>query len=153
MKPLSMGWGIVFLVVLFFPFDSHALCVSASTANLRSGPGKGYEIVWEVYRYMPLQKVGVSPSGNWYSVKDVDGDIEWIHKSLVSSGARCAVVKSETANIRTGPGLSFPPKFKEPAVKYESFRIVDVKNNWLKLEDEHKNVGWVYRNLLWLRGL
>lgn len=150
MKPIFMGWLMLFLVVLFSPINSHALCVSVSTANLRSGPGKDYQVIWEAYRHMPLQKVGVSLSGDWFAVKDVDGEVAWINKSLVSSRSRCAVVKTDTAKIRTGPGLSYAQKFHEPAVKYESFKVIKVKDNWVKLEDEQKKIGWIYRNLLWM---
>ena len=153
MKTFFPATVIVFLVVQLFPFVTHALCVNVSSANLRSGPGKAYDVAWKVYRYMPLQKVGVSVSGDWFAVKDVDGDVEWVHKSLVSDGGRCGVVKSETANLRTGPGVSYPRKFQEPALKYDSFRIIAAKNNWLKVEDENKNLAWVNRDLLWLSGM
>jgi len=151
MKPILMGGLILLLVVLLSPINSDAVCVNVSTANLRNGPGKGYDVTWKVYRYMPLQKVGVSLSNDWYAVKDVDGEVAWIHESLVSSRSRCAVVKTDTAKIRTGPGLSYSPKFAEPAVKYESFKVVKLKDNWVKLEDAGKNVGWIYRNLLWMK--
>ena len=150
MKPIFMGWLVLFLVVLFSPLNSDALCISVSTANLRNGPGKGYEVMWEVYRHMPLQKVGASLSGDWYAVKDVDGEIAWVDKKLLSSRNRCAVVKTDTAKIRTGPGLSYSQKFDAPAVKYESFKVIEVKGKWVKLEDERKKVGWIYSNLLWM---
>ena len=150
MKPIFMGWVIPFLAVLFSPLNSYALCVDVSTANLRGGPGKGYDVIWKVSRYMPLEKVGASLSGEWYAVKDVDEEVEWIHKSLVSSRTGCAVGRTDTAKIRTGPGLTYPQKYREPAVKYDSFRVIKADGNWIKLEDDQKRAGWVYRNLLWL---
>lgn len=146
---LFMG-AYIFLLVVLFPIFSHALCVNVSTANLRNGPGKGYEVAWEVFRYMPLEKVGESVSKDWYAVKDVDGDVAWINKSLVSSKYRCAVVKTSSARIRTGPGLSYSRKFVEPADKYESFKVLEVKDKWVKLETANKKVGWIYKNLLWM---
>lgn len=150
MKTIFTGGVVLSLVLLFSSTNSHALCVNVPTANLRGGPGEGYEVMWKVYRYMPLQKVGASLSGDWYAVKDVDGEVEWVHKSLVSSRNRCAVVKADTARIRTGPGLKYQQKYKEPAVKYESFKVVQVNRDWVKVADGQNKVGWVYRDLLWL---
>ena len=138
--------------VLFLsaPLCSHALCVKASTANLRSGPGTGYEKIWQVYRFMPLKKVGVSISGDWYAVRDVDGDINWIHKTLVTGEYHCATVKSKTVNVRTGPGTNYPRKFSEPASQYSSFRILQTKGAWIKGKDEGNNTGWIHNNYLWI---
>ena len=56
---------------------------------------------------MPFSKVGVSLSGEWYAVKDVDGDVNWMHKDLLTGKYKCAVVKTEEVNIRTGPGTRY----------------------------------------------
>jgi len=150
MKPIFTGWVVLFLALIVSLSNSYALCVNVPTANLRGGPGEGYEAIWKVYRYMPLLKVGASLSGDWYAVKDVDGEVEWVHKSLVSSRDRCAVVKTDTARIRTGPGLKYPQKYNEPAVKYESFKVVQVKRKWVQVADGQNRLGWISKDLLWL---
>jgi SH3-like domain-containing protein len=144
---LCLVYSVLFLSA---PFCSHALCVKASTANLRSGPGTGYEKIWQVYRFMPLKKVGVSISGDWYAVRDVDGDVNWIHKTLVTGEYHCAIVKSKTVNMRTGPGTNYPRKFSEPASQYNSFRILQTKGAWIKAKDEWNNTGWIHNNYLWI---
>ncbi len=150
MKKILVALGII-LSVLFILRHSNALCVSAQKANIRSGPGTNYEIVWEVYKYMPFLKVGVSLSGNWYAVKDVDGDVNWIHKRLVTSRYRCAVVKTEEVNVRTGPGTNYSKVFFSPAKKYYSFRVLKRKGMWLRVKDEQGNIGWIHRNYLWIQ--
>lgn len=110
MKKILVALGII-LFVLFILRNSDALCVSAQKANLRDGPGTNYENAWEVYKYLPLLKVGISLSGEWYAVKDVDGDVNWIHKKLLTSRYRCAVVKTEEVNVRTGPGTNYSKSF------------------------------------------
>jgi SH3-like domain-containing protein len=56
---------------------------------------------------MPFYKIGVSNDGTWYAVKDVDGDVNWIYKNLVTNRFHCAVVKSDWVNVRTGPGTNY----------------------------------------------
>jgi SH3-like domain-containing protein len=144
---LCLVYSVLFLSA---PLCSHALCVKASIANVRSGPGTGYEKIWQVYCFMPLKKVGVSISGDWYAVRDVDGDVSWIHKTLVTDEYHCAIVKSKTVNVRTGPGTNYPRKFSEPTSQYSSFRILRTKGAWIKVKDEWNNVGWIHNNYLWI---
>jgi len=150
MKKILVALGII-LSVLFILRHSNALCVSAQKANIRSGPGTNYEIVWEVYKYMPFSKVGVSLSGDWYAVKDVDRDVNWIHKSLLTGKYKCAVVKTEEVNVRTGPGTSYSKCFFSPAEKYYPFRVLKRKGMWVRVKDEWGNIGWIHRNYIWIQ--
>lgn len=147
---MSVMAFMVFYIVLISPVFSHALCVKVSLVNVRSGPGTEYKAVWQVFRYMPLKKVGVSISGDWYAVKDVDGDVSWIHKSLVTGAYRCAIVKSEIVNVRTGPGTHYPKKYSEPMKQYDSFRVLKTKGVWVKVKDDMNNSGWIQKNYLWI---
>ncbi|GAB4422331.1 MAG: hypothetical protein OHK0032_17850 [Thermodesulfovibrionales bacterium] len=147
MRRVKIVLCIVFLALT--AAHANALCVSAQKANLRTGPGTNYEIAWEVYKYMPFVKVGVSLSGQWYAVKDVDSDVNWIHKSLVTNRYRCAVVKTEEVNVRTGPGTKYSKI--GVAKKYYSFKVIGTKGIWVKVKDEWNNVGWNHHNYLWVR--
>lgn len=146
---------LIVLMVCFFilsaPVSSAALCVKATVANVRSGPGTRYEKIWQVDRFMPLEKIGLSLAGNWYAVRDVDGDVYWIHKSLLTGAYRCAVVKSEVVNVRTGPGTNYRKKFSEPAGMYDSFRVLEKRGVWIKVRDVFNNTGWIHRDYLWVR--
>jgi SH3-like domain-containing protein len=148
MKKILVALGII-LSVLFILRHSNALCVSAQKANIRSGPGTNYEIVWEVYKYMPFSKVGVSLSGDWYAVRDVDRDVNWIHKSLLTGKYKCAVVKTEEVNVRTGPGT----KYSKGGVanKYFSFKVIGTNGVWVRLRDEWNNTVWIHRDYLWIK--
>lgn len=139
------------IFILYAAHDSQALCVRVAKANLRTGPGTGYEVVWEIFKYMPLIKVGTSISGRWYAVKDVDGDVTWIYKNLLTSGYHCAVVKSETVNVRTGPGTRYPKSRISPAKQYYSFKVEKRKGNWVRVKDEWGGRGWINRNFLFIR--
>jgi SH3-like domain-containing protein len=149
MKKLYIALYIILSV--FILRSANALCVKTDKANLRTGPGKNFEKIWEVYRYMPFVKVGSSLSGEWYAVKDVDGDVNWIHKRLLTDKYRCAVVKKGEANVRTGPGTNYSKGFLSPAKKYYSFRVLKIKGPWVKVRDDRGGVGWIYRNFLWIQ--
>jgi SH3-like domain-containing protein len=150
MKITSVVASMAFSFLLISPVFSHALCVKGSLVNVRSGPGTGYKSVWQVFRYMPLKKVGVSLSGDWYAVRDVDGDVSWIHKTLVTGAYRCAIVKSEIVNVRTGPGTHYPKKYSEPMKQYDSFRVLKTKGAWVRVKDDMNNSGWIHKRYLWI---
>jgi SH3-like domain-containing protein len=120
--------------------------VKVPKANLRVGPGTGYEVGWTVYKYFPFKKVGTSLSGKWYAVEDTDGDVLWIHQSLVTSRYRCAAVVSDKANVRTGPGTRYGKLFSEPVIRYYSFRVLKETGAWVKVRDVDNNTGWLHRN-------
>ena len=126
-----------------------AFCIKVPEANLRQGPGTQFEKSWEVYKYMPLKRIG--SKGDWYKVEDVDGDTHWVYRKLVSETMRCAVVKSKEANVRTGPGTNFAKSPLSPVEQYYSFRVTGSKGSWVKVEDEVFNEGWIYKPLLWIQ--
>lgn len=133
---------------LLAPGAASALCVGVPEANLRQGPGTQYEKSWEVFKYMPFKKIG--QEGKWYKVEDVDGDVHWIYSRLTTDAMRCAVVKTDDVNVRTGPGTRYAKSPLSPVEKYYSFKIVDMKDGWVKVQDEVFNDGWVAKFLLWI---
>lgn len=145
---------VVFLIGFFVASilisnHSYALCVNAPEANLRTGPGTKYGKSWEVFKFMPFKKI--SKKGNWYRVKDVDGDIHWVYTKLVTKKFKCAVVKTDKANIRIGPGTNYSKSALSPALKYDSFKIVKTGPSWVKVSDEFGDTGWIFKKLLWIQ--
>lgn len=129
--------------------EAAALCVRASIANLRQGPGTNFKKLWEVFKYMPLKKM--RKKGDWFRVKDVDGDIYWIHKKLVTRSYKCAVVKAEKANFRAGPGTHNPQVEWSPMTTYFSMKVLIFKGKWLKIMDGAGDKAWVHRSLVWVQ--
>jgi SH3-like domain-containing protein len=150
MKRMLLGVFLIFFLI-YSGSTSEALCVKTAKANIRSGPGTNYETIWQVYKYMPFEKVGVSVSGNWYAVKDVDGDVNWIHKKLITNGFRCATVKKDPVNVRKGPGMRYRKIYPEPAQQYYSFRVLKKRGLWIKVKDELGKIGWIHKDFLWIR--
>lgn len=134
---------------LFISGEASALCVTASKANLRGGPGSRYATSWTVGKYMPLKQL--SRKGNWYQVKDVDGDRHWIHRSLVSASMRCAVVKSKTAHMRSGPSTRNAKQPWSPVSRYYTGKVMQSKGRWVKVQDYEQDTGWIAKSLLWIQ--
>lgn len=127
-----------------------ALCVNAEQANLRTGPGTDYVKSWTVGQYMPFEKVGISLSGEWYALRDVDGDIQWIQKNLLDENCKSAVVKNDTVVMRTGPGQKYARARKGTVEKYHCFKIIEQQGNWIKVRDTLNAEGWIYKKYLWM---
>jgi SH3-like domain-containing protein len=131
--------------------DSHAVCIKVSKANIRMGPSTTYEKAWQVFRYMPFYKVGVSTDGTWYAVKDVDGDVNWIYKNLLTTRFHCAVVKSDWVNVRTGPGTNYRKSSMGRALRYDAFKVIKRQGRWVKVKDTFGEIGWIHRSYLWIQ--
>ncbi len=146
---------ILLLVLLgFFSWSNEAiaLCVMVSKANLRIGPGVNYEIGWRVSKYMPFKKVGISIlSDDWYAVEDVDNDVLWIHKSLITSKYHCAVVNAEEVNLRTGPGIHYDKHLSSPVEQHFCARILKKNGPWIKIINESGETGWIHEDYLWIQ--
>jgi len=136
-------------ILLVSSSAAFAVCVKASTANLREGPGTNHAKSWVVYRYMPFKKIG--KKDDWVNVEDVDGYKHWIHDDLVTDDVRCAVVKKDKINVRSGPGTKFSKTALSPVEKYYAFKIVETKGSWVKVQDEVNNEGWILDSLLWIQ--
>jgi len=141
---------LIFPPVFLFPQSkAEAMCVSNKKANLRQGPGTHYEKLWQVFKYMPFKEM--KKKGDWYRVKDVDGDIYWIHKKLVTKKYKCAVIKNNKTNLRKGPGTKYDLLSWSPVDKYFSMKVLQIKGQWIRIEDSVGDKGWVSRPLIWIQ--
>lgn len=120
------------------------LSVAVDKANVRSGPGTNHETLWSVGKYYPVDII--KKSGNWYRVRDFEGDIGWIHRRLLKE-IRAVIVKSDIVNVRKGAGTGFRILFQ--AEKGVSFKVLKRKKKWLKVRHADGDVGWVHRSLVW----
>ncbi|MBI4825047.1 MAG: hypothetical protein HY807_01305 [Nitrospirae bacterium] len=129
--------------------DAYSLCVTADTANLRSGPSAKDEISWQVFMYMPLKKI--SKKGTWFKVEDLEGDTHWIAENLVTEDFKCAVVKVDEANVRSGPGEEYKKTILSPLYQYESLKVLEIKDQWVNVMYESGDTGWILNDLLWIQ--
>ena len=120
------------------------LSVSARIANIRSGPGTNYEILWKVEQYHPLAVI--KKQGPWYHFQDFEGDEGWIHKSLLKKNATVITVKNK-CNVRKGPGTNHPIVFQ--IEKGIPFLILKRQNRWLQIKHADGDHGWIHKSLVW----
>ena len=140
---------LTLLPALLFPQpNAEALCVSNKIANLRQGPGTHYEKLWQVFKYMPFKEM--KKKGSWYRVKDLDGDIYWVHRKLITKKYQCAVIRNNKTNLRKGPGTKYDRLSWSPVDKYFSMRVLQIKGKWVRVEDGVGDKGWVSRSLIWI---
>lgn len=141
----------VFFFVLFIVGDGFAaqrLAVDASVANVRSGPGTNYEILWQVEKYTPMQILDTDKSGSWYYIKDYEGSIGWISKSLMADiDTVITKPREDRVNIRSGPGTNHDVIFK--AIKGVPFKVLERKGNWIHLQHADGDDGWIHKMLVW----
>jgi SH3-like domain-containing protein len=125
-------------------FALERLTVSVSDANIRSGPGTNYDILWEVNKYYPInviQKVGA-----WFRFVDFEGDEGWIKSSLVRKIPSVITIK-ENCNIRSGPGTKYSVAFQ--AEKGVAFKIIKRKGSWIYVQHADGDKGWIYNAIVW----
>jgi SH3-like domain-containing protein len=141
---------LLILPFLFFPqTNANALCIKKKIANLRQGPGTHFEKLWQVFKYMPFKEM--KKKGTWYRVKDLDEDIYWVHSKLTTSKYKCAVIKSDKTNLRSGPGTKYDQLSWSPVDKYFSLKVLKVKGKWVRVEDGVGDKGWVAKSLIWIQ--
>lgn len=128
---------------------AEALCIKDNKANLRQGPGKHYEKLWTVFKYMPFKQLG--KKGNWLKVQDLEGDKFWVYKKITTKKYMCAVIKNNATKLRQGPGTSFPEVKWSPQSKFFSMKVLKIKKPWVHVEDIEGDRAWVYRPLVWVQ--
>jgi len=134
------------LFILLFNGAATAKMLSAArdTVNLRSGPGTRYAVKWEYGKGFPLRVI--SRKGNWYKVKDFEGDVGWVYKGVVSRRAHL-IVKKKIVNIRSKPNSR--AKIIGKADYGVVFKTIKQQKGWAKVRHENGIEGWVRRDLLW----
>lgn len=145
---MSGRYRILLFCLLFalMPVASAARMVSVAGAevHLRSGPSDQNEVKWVLSKGFPLQVI--KSQGEWLKVRDFENDEGWIYAPLTSSTPHM-IVKSQLANIRSGPGTKY--KLTGQARHGVVFRTLERTKNWVKVQHESGKTGWVARKLLW----
>jgi SH3-like domain-containing protein len=120
------------------------LSVSSRIANIRSGPGTGYEILWKVESYYPMMVL--KKSGSWINFRDFEGDEGWIHTSLVRKKPTVITIKNK-CNVRTGPGTNHKVIFT--VEKGIPFLIIGRQKSWIQIKHADGDRGWIHKSLVW----
>lgn len=121
--------------------------IAAKKARARSGPDRGYQIVW-VYQRQGLPVKVVKRYGIWRQVRDQDGDTGWIHANLLSRD-RTAVVVGSVRPMMAEPSNAARLLWRlEPGVVG---KLGDCEAGWCAFAVD-KREGWVRQAHLWGAG-
>jgi SH3-like domain-containing protein len=120
------------------------MAVSATDANIRSGPGPNQDVLWKVEKYYPIEII--ETSGVWLRFKDYEGDSGWIHKSLVDK-TPTVVTKQNGCQLRAGPGTEQPVLIKVD--KGIPFKVLKRDGRWIQVEHADGDKGWLHDALIW----
>jgi SH3-like domain-containing protein len=114
-------------------------------ANVRNGPGKRYPIGWVfVRRGVPLEVIAEYEL--WRKIRDVDGAVGWIHRSLLSNRRRASVKGDGPRPLRRQPNANSDVIARlEPGV---IGRLLECGGTWCRLEVGGRR-GWIARASLW----
>jgi SH3-like domain-containing protein len=120
------------------------LSLSVPVANIRSGPGETYAVLWKVERYYPFEIIKTDQQ--WYRFRDFEGDQGWIHKSLVSNTPSVITIK-DTCNVRLEPNTESNILFT--VEKGIPFKIIKKKGDWIHIEHADGDTGWIHKTVVW----
>lgn len=143
MKPLT----VLMVLSLFLGVataQAERMTVRSSIANIRSGPGTNYDVIWNVEKNHPL--FILEKDGAWYRFRDFEGDEGWIHKSLLGDTPAVITDKPE-CNVRNGPGTNHEIRFT--VEKGIPFKLIEREGNWLHVEHADGDRGWIHDSLVW----
>ena len=144
-RNLLIATGLCFAALLNTSAHAQSMVsVKGSTLNMREGPGTHTAVLWELKRGYPLQIT--ERKGSWVRVRDFEGDTGWVARSLTGSTPH-HVVKSQVANLRSGPGTQHRIVGR---LEYgELLRTREKRAGWVRVERSEGVSGWIAKRLLW----
>ncbi|MBU0971362.1 MAG: SH3 domain-containing protein [Proteobacteria bacterium] len=140
MLPVSIGM----LILAGTGLANERMSVKTEVANLRSGPGEKYEVLWQVEKYHPL--VVVEKKEDWYKIKDFEGDMAWVHSSLLGKIDGVITIKPG-CNVRSQPETT--GKLLFTVERGVPFKVLKHTGNWIQIEHADGETGWIYKSLVW----
>ncbi len=113
-------------------------------ANLRTGPGEQYPILWVYVREgVPLEIT--DEYGAWRRVRDMEGTTGWMHGALLS-GKRKGIISGATRTITAEPDPAARALLRaEPGVV---LAIESCGGGWCKVDIKGRT-GWILQEYFW----
>lgn len=148
---LSLGAGLVANPPARAQSESGALplprfaSLGSGEINVRSGPGPQYPIAWKYVRAgLPVEIV--AEFEYWRRIRDIDGTVGWVHKSLLSGKRTAVVAGNDPAVLRAEADEAARAVARlEPGVVV---RLARCGGPWCKVEVQSFS-GWLPRSALW----
>ena len=137
--------GSISLFCASSAFAAEYLSVTADNANVRTGPGKKYQVTMELFSGYPLKVL--KKQGEWYKITDYEKDTGWIHQSIVKSRDTVIVNAKKSLNMRSGPTTK--DNVVADVERGVVLKKLESKGKWTKVRHSTGTVGWIYTPLLW----
>ncbi len=120
------------------------LSISAPEANVRSGPGNNFDVLWKAEKYFPFQVI--KKSAEWLNIKDYEGDEGWVHQSLVGN-TESVITAKDKCNLRSEPRTDAKALFTVgPGIP---FKVIKRSNKWILVEHSDGDKGWIHESVIW----
>jgi SH3-like domain-containing protein len=120
------------------------VALRADKANLRAGPGTRYPVEW-VYQRKGLPVEIIAEFDHWRRIRDIEGTVGWVHKSLLS-GRRAVIVTGGIQTLYRSAETDATPLLRaEPGVIGE---LIACEGAWCRIEIADTR-GWMERRFLW----
>ena len=139
---------IIFLNMFFLIYGLNAECVIKDGAELRNAPSKHAAVTWQIRKYFPVKKL--QETEYWIKVIDLEGDRHWVEKKYLTKKYHCVIVKGSETRIKKEPESRSLDKYKESALKYETFKFMKARKGWIKIKDVYGDTGWVLYKDVWV---
>ena len=139
---------IIFLNIFFLIYGLNAECIIKDSIELRSSPSKKAPVTWQVRKYFPVKKL--KETEYWMKVLDLEGGRHWVQKMYLTNKYHCVIVKESETRIKDEPTDESPPKYKESALRYETFKFMSAKKGWVQIKDVYGDTGWVLYKDVWV---
>ena len=140
-------WFNVVFVFLFLcgaGQTGQRISVSVTEANIRSGAGNNFDVLWKSEKYFPLSVI--KKVGDWYQVKDFQGDEGWVHQSLVGNTPSVITAKDKNS-LRSEPKPDAKVLFSVgPGIPFKGIKR---NGKWILVEHADGDKGWIHESTVW----
>ena len=118
--------------------------LNVARANMRTGPGEQYPILW-VYMREDLPLEVTDEYGAWRRIRDNEGTTGWMHGALLS-GRRAGIISGATRALHAGPDQQSKALLRaEPGV---ILSIESCANAWCEVKIRGR-AGWIPQEHFW----
>lgn len=125
-----------------FGSEKEYMSVVAKKANVRIAPDDSSELLWQVWKYMPVEIIAYR--GDWRKIRDLDGDKGWMHKSTLGT-IPTVMVKKQDAKLRKTRG----GKVLWILDRGFAMRVFSIRGKWIEVSDLDEASGWIRTRDVW----
>lgn len=124
---------------------SHFVSLKADEVFMREGPSKEHRIKW-VYRRKGLPVQVLAAFDVWRRIRDQDGEVGWVHRSMLSSDRTALVTGKGDIALRAQPGAGAGVVAQVQAGAIGELRRCQARACEVSFGDLD---GWIDRARLW----